>query len=65
MVTSWILSSITKDIVEAFHCISTAKELWDGLEERFGESDGHLLYQLQREVSSVSQKDLSIVQYYT
>lgn len=63
MVTSWILNSITKDIVE-FLYIPTAKELWDELQERFDESNEHLIYQLQREINTISQKDLTISIFY-
>ena len=37
MVISWILNSISKDIVDAFLYTNTAKELWDELGEIFGE----------------------------
>ncbi|XP_048232870.1 uncharacterized protein LOC125370624 [Ricinus communis] len=52
MVTSWILNSISKEIVDGFLYTTTAKELWDEIAERYGESNGPLLYQLQREISS-------------
>ena len=35
MVISWILNSISKDIVDAFLYANTAKELWDELGKRF------------------------------
>lgn len=54
-----------KDIVEAFLYVNTAKELWDELEERFGECNGPLLYQIQREISTVTQGNLTVAQYYT
>ncbi|XP_019053042.1 PREDICTED: uncharacterized protein LOC104595553 isoform X2 [Nelumbo nucifera] len=65
MVTSWILKSISKEIVEAFLYTTTAKELWEVIKERFGESNGSLLYQIQREISTISQGTMSIVKYYT
>eukprot|EP00257_Ricinus_communis_P016867 XP_015575166.1 uncharacterized protein LOC107261307 [Ricinus communis] len=40
-------------------------ELWDEIAERYGESNGPLLYQLQREISSVSQGNESVSTYYT
>lgn len=64
MMTSWILNSISKEI-EAFLYTNCASELWHELEERFGECNGPLLYQLQREISSISQGDMSTIQYYT
>ena len=60
MVISWILNSISKDIVDAFLYANTAKELWDELGERFGECNGPLIYQIQREITSISQGTMSV-----
>lgn len=65
MVRSWILNSIAKDIEEVFLYVNSAKELWEELKERFGECNGPLLYQIQREISIVTQGDLTVAQYYT
>lgn len=65
MVRSWILNSIAKDIVEGFLYVNTAKELWDKLREQFGVCNGPLLYQIQREISTVTQENTTIAQYYT
>lgn len=46
MVTSWILNSISKEIVEAFLYTTSTRELRKELKERFGESNGPLLYKL-------------------
>ncbi|KAL0428397.1 UNVERIFIED_CONTAM: hypothetical protein Slati_3014500 [Sesamum latifolium] len=64
MVISWLLNSISKDIVDAFLYMSLARELWK-LEERFGECNGPQLYQIQREISSISQGGSTVVVYYT
>lgn len=64
-VTSWILNSTSKEIVEAFLYTDCVKDLWQELEERFGEYNGHILYQLQRDISSISQGNMPVVQYYT
>ena len=54
LVISWILNPISKDIVDAFLYANTVKELWDELGERFGECNGPLIYQIQREIASIS-----------
>lgn len=64
MITSWLLNSISKEIVEAFLYTSTARELWLEIEERFGTCNGPMLYQNQREISSISQGNLSVSEYY-
>lgn len=65
MVRSWILNSISKEIVDAFIYTTSARDLWIELEERYGECNGPLLYQLQREISSSTQGSLSIEKYFT
>ncbi|KAL7599746.1 hypothetical protein Lser_V15G25485 [Lactuca serriola] len=65
MVWSWLLNAISKDIVEAFIFDTIAHELWNELEERFSESNGPLIYQLQRQIASINQCDSSVSKYYT
>ncbi|KAL0318752.1 UNVERIFIED_CONTAM: hypothetical protein Sangu_2031400 [Sesamum angustifolium] len=54
VVRTWILSTISKDIVNAFLYAASARSLWLELEARYGEWDGPLLYKIQREISSIS-----------
>ncbi|KAL0304654.1 UNVERIFIED_CONTAM: Retrovirus-related Pol polyprotein from transposon RE1 [Sesamum angustifolium] len=65
MVISWIWNSISKDIVEAFMYASSSRELWLELQRRYGRSNGPMLYQIQQELSTVSQGDLSVTAYLT
>ncbi|KAL0454918.1 UNVERIFIED_CONTAM: hypothetical protein Slati_0831000 [Sesamum latifolium] len=65
MVTTWLLNSISKDNVDAFLYTAYAHELWTELEQRFGECNGPLLYQIQREIASISQGALSVTAYFT
>lgn len=65
MVTSWLLNSISKEIVNCFMYSESARELWKELEERYGECNGPQLYQIQREISSISQGGTSIADYYS
>ncbi|KAL0285671.1 UNVERIFIED_CONTAM: Retrovirus-related Pol polyprotein from transposon RE1 [Sesamum angustifolium] len=65
MVISWIWNSISKDIVEAFMYGSSSRELWLELQRRYGVSNCPMLYQIQRELSTVSQGDLSVTAYLT
>nr|XP_016461597.1 PREDICTED: uncharacterized protein LOC107784913 [Nicotiana tabacum] len=46
MVISWLLNSLSKQIAESVLYYKTAKEIWKELEDRFGQSNGALLYQL-------------------
>ncbi|KAL0423305.1 UNVERIFIED_CONTAM: hypothetical protein Sradi_0865300 [Sesamum radiatum] len=65
MVTTWILNSISKDIVQAYTYAKTSRNLWLDLEQRYGSCNGPLLYQLQRSITSLSQGNLSLANYYT
>ncbi|KAL0435806.1 UNVERIFIED_CONTAM: Retrovirus-related Pol polyprotein from transposon RE1 [Sesamum radiatum] len=64
-VTSWIWNSLSKDIVEAFMYCATSHELWTAIQRRYGRSNGPMVYQLQREMSTVSQQDQSLTAYFT
>ncbi|KAL2246907.1 UNVERIFIED_CONTAM: hypothetical protein Sindi_2543000, partial [Sesamum indicum] len=53
MVRTWILNTISKDLVNAYLYASSSRNIWLDLEARYGECDGTLLYKLQREISSI------------
>ncbi|KAL0458915.1 UNVERIFIED_CONTAM: hypothetical protein Slati_0518700 [Sesamum latifolium] len=65
MVTSWILNSISKEIVESFLYTTTARELWTELETRFGQGNEPMIYQLKREISSIAQGTMSVSAYFS
>ncbi|KAL2230371.1 UNVERIFIED_CONTAM: Retrovirus-related Pol polyprotein from transposon RE1 [Sesamum indicum] len=65
MVTSWLWNSISKDIVESFMFVSSSRELWLELEARYGRCSGPMIYQIQREISTVSQGDMTLTCYMT
>ncbi|KAL2243082.1 UNVERIFIED_CONTAM: Retrovirus-related Pol polyprotein from transposon RE1 [Sesamum indicum] len=60
MVRTWILNTISKDLVNAYLYANSSRDLWMELEARYGECDGTLLYKLQREISSISQGNMSV-----
>ncbi|KAL0391468.1 UNVERIFIED_CONTAM: hypothetical protein Slati_4531900 [Sesamum latifolium] len=63
MVRTWILNTISKDIVNAYLYANSARSLWLELESRYGECDGPLLYKIQREIGSTKQGNLSVTAY--
>ncbi|KAL0379085.1 UNVERIFIED_CONTAM: hypothetical protein Sradi_3214000 [Sesamum radiatum] len=65
IVRTWILGTISKDIVNAFLYSPSARSLWVELEARYGECDGPLVYRIKREISSISQGNLSVSAYFT
>ncbi|KAL0442128.1 UNVERIFIED_CONTAM: hypothetical protein Sradi_0151700 [Sesamum radiatum] len=60
----WILNNISKNIVDAFMYVTSARCVWLELEARYGKSNGPMIYNLEREISSISQGDLSVTEYY-
>jgi len=65
MVISWLLHSIKKDIATSVLFCSTAKQIWDELELRYGQSQGIKIFQVQREINNLSQGSLSVSDYFT
>nr|XP_016468610.1 PREDICTED: uncharacterized protein LOC107791121 [Nicotiana tabacum] len=65
MVISWILNSLSKDLADSLQYVSDAKELWQELEDRYDQTNGAKLYQLQKEINDLSQGTLDITGYYS
>ncbi|KAK4383954.1 hypothetical protein Sango_3105000 [Sesamum angolense] len=54
MVTTWILNSLTTEIVADFMYTKSTRTLWLDLQERYQECNGPLLYQLQHKTEAFS-----------
>ncbi|KAH0694205.1 hypothetical protein KY285_021302 [Solanum tuberosum] len=65
MVTSWILNSLGKEIADSVEYVNDAAELWRELEDRYDQTNGAKLYQIQKEINDLSQGILDITGYYT
>ncbi|XP_015159258.1 uncharacterized protein [Solanum tuberosum] len=65
MVTSWILNSLSPDLRDSLQYVNNAQELWDELEERYDQTNGCKLYQLQKEINDLVQGTLDVTGYYT
>ncbi|PWA66619.1 hypothetical protein CTI12_AA325850 [Artemisia annua] len=55
MVTCWILNSMVTELSEAFIYAQYAYELWKEIAERYGQGNRPLIYQLERELSKITQ----------
>ncbi|XP_020552454.1 uncharacterized protein LOC110012588 [Sesamum indicum] len=64
MVASWIHNSISRNIVESFMYANSSRELWKELENRYGQSNGPLEYQIKIEMASTSQGTMTVSDYY-
>ncbi|XP_049391483.1 uncharacterized protein LOC125855849 [Solanum stenotomum] len=65
IVTSWILNSLVKEIADSVEYVNDSFELWRELEDRYDQTNGAKLYQIQREINDLSQGTLDITTYYT
>ncbi|XP_075081136.1 uncharacterized protein LOC142166269 [Nicotiana tabacum] len=65
MVIFWLLNSLSKEITESVIYSKSARDIWNELEDRFGQCNGAQLYQLQKELSDLVQGNSDIVGYYT
>lgn len=64
IVTGWILYSMEKQIVESFIFTPSARHLWLEIQERYGQSNAPLLYEIHKNLMSIQQNDESIYEYY-
>ncbi|VFQ77295.1 unnamed protein product [Cuscuta campestris] len=53
------------DLAEAFLYASSSEELWNELEERFGQSNGPLIYQIEKKIADLQQNNDSVGAYFT
>ncbi|OAY52170.2 hypothetical protein MANES_04G051589v8 [Manihot esculenta] len=60
-----LLNAMSKDISDAFVFSKSAKALWDELKQRYGESNGPMIYQIERDIAGYKQGDKSVTEYYT
>ncbi|KAL0349508.1 UNVERIFIED_CONTAM: hypothetical protein Sradi_4100000 [Sesamum radiatum] len=65
MVRTWILNTLSKDIVNAYLYATSVRSLWLDLEAGYDKCDGPLLYKIQREIGSMTQGNRIVTAYYT
>ncbi|XP_021611659.1 uncharacterized protein LOC110614434 [Manihot esculenta] len=65
MVTSWILNSISKELVDGFIYTASARDLWQEICERFRERNGPMIYELHKKISIISQENQFVSVYFT
>ncbi|XP_050289694.1 retrovirus-related Pol polyprotein from transposon RE1 [Quercus robur] len=65
MVFSWLINSMSKDLISSVIYLNTAQEVWIDLKNRFSQSNGLRVFELRRMVSTLSLDNLSVSSYYT
>ncbi|XP_074283828.1 uncharacterized protein LOC141608365 [Silene latifolia] len=63
-VMRWIQFSLAEEIAKSFSYVTSSKELWEELNERFNQSNAPYLYQLRHNVAQIKQVDLAVAEYY-
>ena len=65
MVLSWLLNSLSSEISTSVIYLDTTFEVWQDLKERFSQSNGPRVYQLQKAIASLNQEQSSVSAFYT
>lgn len=65
MVHSWIINTLSPEISDSVIYYSTAHEVWEDLRERFSQSNAPRIFEIQRDIASFRQEQLSVSAYYT
>ena len=63
-VIAWLFNSISKDLQSSIVYFKTARDVWLDLQYRFGQGNGPTIFDLRKEISSLTQEDLTIIAYY-
>ncbi|KAH0692236.1 hypothetical protein KY285_019333 [Solanum tuberosum] len=65
VVLSWIMNSVAKELLGGIMYASIAKEVWDDLYERFHKIDAVRTFNLHKNISSMSQENMSMCAYFS
>ncbi|XP_070664685.1 uncharacterized protein [Malus domestica] len=65
MIVAWIINSIDSNISDNILYMTSAHAIWDELQERYFQSSAPRIFQLQRDISFLSQDQLFVAIYYT
>jgi hypothetical protein len=65
VVITWILNCVSKKIHASVLYKPTAYVIWKELQDKFSQSNGPRIFQLEKEIGSLTQNQNSIGDYYT
>ena len=65
LVLSWILNSVSPSIAKSVLWFDTAFEVWSDLKDRFAQGDALKISELQEEIYSFRQNNLTVTDYFT
>ena len=64
MVVAWILNSLDREIRETVKYTESAEKLWKEIERRFGQASEIKIFQIRKEISSISQGNSTVASYF-
>lgn len=64
MIITWILNSVADDISDSLNFVTTAKDVWNELHERFSGVNGHRIYQVLKSIHNSEQGNRSVEVYF-
>ena len=65
MILSWILNSLTPDLVDSVIYSTTAQEVWEDLRDHFHQSNAPRIFQIERDIACIKQDQMTVAMYYT
>ena len=66
VIIGWIIAILENSIAKSFLSYKTAKEIWDELQERYGQSSNAQRFSLQEELNNLVQTPgMSIYDFFT
>jgi hypothetical protein len=65
MILSRILNSITPELADSVIYSTTTQEVWEDLRDRFSQSNAPRIFQIERDITCVSQAQMTVAAYYT
>ncbi|XP_021749706.1 uncharacterized protein LOC110715433 [Chenopodium quinoa] len=65
MIISWMLGVLDQNLARSVFYFSTAREIWQNLEERYGASSGTVLFALEQAITEIKQGTDDVSTFYT
>jgi hypothetical protein len=65
MILSWILNSLTHDLIDSAIFSTTTHEVWEDLWDHFFQSSAPHIFQIERDIACLAQDHMTIAAYYT
>ncbi|CAH9123042.1 unnamed protein product [Cuscuta epithymum] len=63
-VMSWLLHSMTPTIARTMMYVTSSKQLWEEIKERYCQTNAPYLYQLKKDLSQIKQEGGTIAEYF-